>query len=97
MVGDNYLSREEVHIISHHTKSVPVWIIWGPKPVLQFKVFDAFFPSPEQIEEIKQCNNKRKNVDNGWDDWGENIVVNNKIAAPSGSLQVPPSTVNVSK
>ena len=36
-------------------------------------------------------------MDNGWDDWGENIVVDDEIAAPSGSLQVPPSTVNVSK
>ena len=131
LVGDNYLSREEVCIISHCTKSILVWIIWGPKPVLWFKEFNAFFPSPEWIkemkqcnnkgksvdngwndwgedlvvnEEVKQCNNKVESVDNGWDDWGENIVVDDEIAAPSGSsqappstLQVPSSTVNVSK
>ena len=65
--------------------------------MLWFKEFNAFFPSPEQIEEMKQCNNKGKSVDNGWDDWGENIVVDDEIAVPSGSLQAPPSTVNVSK
>ena len=97
MVGDNYLSREEIHVISHHTQSVPVWIIWGPKPVLRLKEFDAFFPSPERIEEMKQHSNKGKSVDNGWDDWGENIVVDDEIAVPSGSSQAPPSTANVSK
>ena len=47
LVSDSYLSREEVHFMSHCTKDVPVWIIWGPKPVLQFKEFNAFFPFPE--------------------------------------------------
>ena len=36
-------------------------------------------------EEAIQCNNKGERVDNGWDNWGENIVVDNEIAAPSGS------------
>ena len=47
LVSDNYLSREEVCVISHHTKSVLVWIICGPKPELWFKEFDAFFSFPE--------------------------------------------------
>ena len=97
MVGDNYLSREVVRAISHCVESIPVWIMWGPKPTCRFEEFNALFPSPEQIEEMKRCNNKGKSVDKGWDSWGENVVLNNENATPSGSLQVPPSTVNLSK
>ena len=65
-----------------------------------FKEFDIFFPSPAQIKEARQRNNKGKSVDNGWDDWGDswnNIVLDDENAAPSGSSQVPSSTANLAK
>ena len=98
LVCDNHLSREVVHIISLCTKSDLVWIVWGPKPMPHFKEFDTFFPSPALVKEARQCNNKGKSGDNGWDDWGEswnNIVLDNENVAPSGSLQVPLPTNEV--
>ena len=100
LVRDDYLSREVIRIISHRTESVPVWIVLGPKPMPCFKEFNTFFPSPAQIEEARQRNNKGKSVDNGWDDWGDswnNIVLDDENAAPSGSSQVPSSTANLAK
>ena len=92
LVHDDYLSREVIHIISLRTKSVLVWIVWGPNPMPHFKEFNTFFPSPALIEEARQHNNKGKSGDNGWDDWGDswsNIVLDDENVAPSGSLQVP--------
>ena len=48
-----------------YIESVPVRIVWGPKPMPRFKKFDTFFPLPAQIEEARQRNNKGKSVDNG--------------------------------
>ena len=100
LVHDDHLSREVIHIISHCTESVPVWIVWGPKPMPRFKEFNTFFPSPAQIKEARQRNNKGKSVDNGWDYWGDSwnsIVLDDENATPSGSSQVPSSTVNLAK
>ena len=65
-----------------------------------FKEFNPFFPLPVQFEEERQCNNKGKSGDSGWDDQGNsqnNIGLNDENAAPPGSLQVPSSTVNLAK
>ena len=35
-----------------------------------FKEFNTFSPLPVQFEEERQCNNKGKSGDSGWDDWG---------------------------